>query len=114
AQVAILGDPKATLPELTALVAERMGGPQKAQAQARLERTRTAVAAQLEALRARARADLDKRPIQPLALHHAIAELLPANAVVVDESISSSAGLRQFLKSADAQSFFGLRGGGIG
>ncbi|MEJ0071075.1 MAG: hypothetical protein WDO24_22715 [Pseudomonadota bacterium] len=33
---------------------------------------------------------------------------------MVDESISSSAGLRQFLKSDDEQSFFGLRGGGIG
>jgi benzoylformate decarboxylase len=40
--------------------------------------------------------------------------LLPENAVVIDETVSSGMGLRRFLKSNDAQSFFGLRGGGIG
>jgi benzoylformate decarboxylase len=33
---------------------------------------------------------------------------------VIDESVSSSGGLRQLVKSDDPQSFFGLRGGGIG
>jgi benzoylformate decarboxylase len=50
----------------------------------------------------------------PLALMHAVAEALPPEAVVVDETISSGAGLRTFLKSDDPKSFFGLRGGGIG
>ena len=40
--------------------------------------------------------------------------MLPADAVVIDETVSSGMGLRRFLKSDDAQSFFGLRGGGIG
>jgi benzoylformate decarboxylase len=114
AQVAILGDPKATLPELTEAVATRLSGEQKTRARARLEQTRSEVGGQLEKLKAQARADVGKSPILPLALHLAISELLPKNAVVVDESISSSAGLRQFLKSDDEQSFFGLRGGGIG
>jgi benzoylformate decarboxylase len=114
ATVGIMGDPKATLPDLTREIAARLSGERKAAVRARLERTRAEVAAQLEALKAKARADRDKTPIQPLALHLAISELLPKNAVVVDESISSSAGLRQFLKSEDPQSFFGLRGGGIG
>ena len=34
--------------------------------------------------------------------------------MVIDETVSSGMGLRRFLKSDDAQSFFGLRGGGIG
>jgi benzoylformate decarboxylase len=34
--------------------------------------------------------------------------------VVVEEALSSAPGLRQLLRSDDAQSFFGLRGGGIG
>jgi benzoylformate decarboxylase len=34
--------------------------------------------------------------------------------VVIDETVSSGAGLRRFLRSDDAQSFYGLRGGGIG
>ena len=52
--------------------------------------------------------------MQPLALIHAISEILPKDAVVIDETVSSSGGLRQLVKSDDAQSFFGLRGGGIG
>ena len=61
-----------------------------------------------------ARAEAAKTPIRPLALMQAIAEALPRNAVVVEESISSAPGLRQMLASDDPQSFFGLRGGGIG
>jgi benzoylformate decarboxylase len=43
-----------------------------------------------------------------------IGQILPENAAVVDETVSSGNGLRRFLQSNDAQSFFGLRGGGIG
>jgi benzoylformate decarboxylase len=43
-----------------------------------------------------------------------IGRQLPEDAVVIDETVSSGNGLRRFLKSNDAQSFFGLRGGGIG
>jgi benzoylformate decarboxylase len=43
-----------------------------------------------------------------------IGRILPAEAVVIDETVSSGVGVRRFLKSDDAQSFFGLRGGGIG
>ena len=44
----------------------------------------------------------------------AVADALPSEAVVVDESISSGAGLRVLLRSDDPRSFYGLRGGGIG
>jgi benzoylformate decarboxylase len=44
----------------------------------------------------------------------AVAEHLPADGVVVEEAISSGEGLRNFLRCQDPQSFFGLRGGGIG
>ena len=52
--------------------------------------------------------------MQPLALINAIGEILPKDAVVIDETVSSGVGLRQLVKSDDPQSFFGLRGGGIG
>jgi benzoylformate decarboxylase len=114
AQVAILGDPKATLPELTAAVVDKMSATEQAAARIRLDKTRTAVAADLAKLKATAREEATKQPIRPLALMHAIAEALPANTVVIDEAVSSGGGLRQFLRSDDPQSFFGLRGGGIG
>jgi benzoylformate decarboxylase len=114
ASVAILGDPKPTLPEITAAVAERMSAAQRARAQDRRAATMKAIASQLAELRDRARAEAGKTPIRPLALLHAIGEALPADAIVIDETISSGPGLRQFIKSDAPQSFFGLRGGGIG
>jgi benzoylformate decarboxylase len=114
ARVAILGDPKASLPELTAAVADRMSAMQKARAGERLAAMRKTIAAQRAELVAKARADAGKQPIRPLALLQAIGEALPAEAVVIDETISSGFGLRQFLKSDDNRSFYGLRGGGIG
>src|SRR5437763_8302035 len=39
---------------------------------------------------------------------------LRADAVVIDETLSSGAGLRRFLRAQDPQGFYGLRGGGIG
>jgi benzoylformate decarboxylase len=44
----------------------------------------------------------------------AIGRSLPANAVVVDETISSGRDLRPLFKSEDPKSLFGMRGGGIG
>jgi benzoylformate decarboxylase len=114
ARIAILGDPKATLPEITEAVAERMSAARKARAGDRLAALRRTIAAQRAELVATARAEAGKQPIRPLALLQAIGEALPSEAIVIDETISSGAGLRQFLKSDDPSSFYGMRGGGIG
>jgi benzoylformate decarboxylase len=45
---------------------------------------------------------------------HAVAKATPKDAVIVDEAISSSNGIRTFFACEDAKSFFGIRGGGIG
>ena len=113
-KVSILGDPKATLPELTEAIARARTAGETTRAQARLAEMQAATRESLLHLRATAEAAAGRTPIHPLALMQAIADLLPAEAVVIDETISSGAGLRRFLKSDDAQSFFGLRGGGIG
>jgi benzoylformate decarboxylase len=112
--VAILGDPKATLPDLTAAVRQRMSAGQRAAARERFEAASAAIRREREALAAQARAAAAATPIQPLALLHAIGETLPGDAAVVDETISSGVGIRQLMRSDDPQSFFGLRGGGIG
>jgi benzoylformate decarboxylase len=65
-------------------------------------------------LKAKARSLAGASPVQPLALLHAIGEMLPKDAVVIEEALSSSPGIRQLIKSDDPQSYFGLRGGGIG
>src|SRR5262247_704910 len=101
-EVAILGDPKATLPDITAAARERFAA------------ATSAIAAERDALTAKARALAQASPVQPLALLHAIGEMLPKDAVVIEEALSSAPGIRQLIRSDDPQSYFGLRGGGIG
>ena len=114
AEVAILGEPKTTLPELTeAILAARSANDQQG-AIKRLEHMRAEGIASLNTLHAMADAVSGRNPIHPLALMQAIGRMLPDDAVVIDETVSSGAGLRRFLKSDDAQSFYGMRGGGIG
>ena len=43
-----------------------------------------------------------------------IAEAVPAETIIVDESITSGATLRDFLVRTTADSFYGMRGGGLG
>jgi benzoylformate decarboxylase len=114
AQVAILGDPKATLPDITAALRERMSSGAKAAARERLAAAAEAIRAEREALKAKARALASAVPVQPLALLEAIGEMLPKDAVVIEEALSSAPGIRSLIRSDDAQSYFGLRGGGIG
>ena len=114
AQVAILGDPKATLPDITAGVAARMSAGAKSAAAARLKSTAEAIKKDREAFRAKARAMATKTPVQPLALLEAIGAMLPKDAVVIEEILSSAPGVRSMIDSNDEQSYFGLRGGGIG
>jgi benzoylformate decarboxylase len=114
AAAAILGDPKATLPELTAMTRERMTSAAKGEARARLQTASEASLADREALRAKARALAKTVPVQPLALLGAIGDMLPQDTVVIEEVLSSAPGVRSLIRSDDAQSFYGLRGGGIG
>lgn len=113
-EVGILGDPKATLPELSRALTRAISDAGRTRAAARLTEARAEGEADLAKLRARAEALAGQMPIQPLALMGAVAAMLPPDAVVIDETVSSGAGLRRLLQSNDAQSFFGLRGGGIG
>jgi benzoylformate decarboxylase len=112
--VAILADPKGALPDITAAVREHMTSGARARARERLAATSKAIAAEREALKAKARALAGASPVQPLALLHGVAETLPEDAIVVEEAISSAPGIRQLIRSNDPQSYFGLRGGGIG
>jgi benzoylformate decarboxylase len=114
AEVGILGDPKATLPELTAAVRERMTSAARGAARDRLKTASDATLAAREALKAKARAAAGVTPVLPLALLDAIGDMLPRDAVVIEEALSSAPGIRSLIRSDDPQSYFGLRGGGIG
>lgn len=113
-KVSILGEPKVTLPELTAAVLKARSAIEAEEAVKRLAHVKAEGIASLHKLHTLANAMAERHPIHPLALMQTIGRLLPDDAVVIDETVSSGTGLRRFLKSDDAQSFYGLRGGGIG
>ena len=113
-QVAILGDPKTTLPDITEALRKAMSSGARGAARERLDAAKAATLAEREALKAKAREMARQTPVQPLSLLNAIGEMLPKDAVVIDETISSGAGIRSLIRSDDPQRFYGLRGGGIG
>jgi benzoylformate decarboxylase len=114
AAVAILGDPQATLPEITTAVRSRMSTAGKNTARERLAAASEAIRSERKALKRKARALAGTTPVQPLALLEAVGAMLPKDAVVVEEALSSAQGIRSLIASDDVQSYFGLRGGGIG
>ena len=112
--VAILGDPKATLAEMLPLLSAQVSPRQRDRAQQRLTTFRQAKAEALERLQVRATDEATRRPMSPLAMNKVIAETLPGEVVIVDESITSGAALRTFLPRRHPRDYFGLKGGGIG
>jgi benzoylformate decarboxylase len=114
AAVAIQADPKGALPELIEAVRRHAGKHGHPQAARRLEAARAAHAQALADLERRAQQEAAQVPISPLTLVHEVARAVPDDVTIVDESISSAAGVRHFFRCADAKAFFGLRGGGIG
>jgi benzoylformate decarboxylase len=112
--VAILGDPKATLAELAPMLHARLGPPRRQEAHQRLETFRHARAEALERLQERAAEEAARHPMSPLVMNKTIADSVPADVIIVDESITSGAALQTFLPRRQPRDFFGLKGGGIG
>jgi benzoylformate decarboxylase len=114
AAVGIQGDPKATLPELCEAVRRHTGKAGHPHAAKRREEVALAFAAERADLELKATLGASQNPMPALTLVHAVAQATPAGATIIDETISSGAGVRHFFRCEDAKSFFGLRGGGIG
>lgn len=107
ATAAIQGDAKATLPELTALVAN-CGAHRTSAIAARLASARTDLLARADAM-------ADQLPLQPLPVLKLIGELLPDDAIVIEELLSSGMNtVRHLVPATRPDSWFGMRGGGIG
>jgi benzoylformate decarboxylase len=107
AAAAILGDAKTTLPGLTALVAN-CGAHRTDVLASRLSEARAALHARAEAL-------ADSLPLEPIAVLKRIGDMLPENAIVVEELLSSGMNtVRHLVPAVAPDSWFGMRGGGIG
>jgi benzoylformate decarboxylase len=114
AKVAILGEPKATLPDLAEALRRRLTPAARQEAEARFAKSRAAMEARRKGLREQAAAEAGRTPITPLSLVAAVVDAMPDDAVVVEEAISSGTGIRELLGSREPRSFYALRGGGIG
>src|SRR5262249_46692993 len=108
------GDPKATLPDITAAVRERLTGGARGAAPARVAAAASAVAARRDAPPPQTPPPPPATPVPPPPLLAAPAERPPQDAGRLEEALSSAPGIRQLIRSDDPQSYFGLRGGGIG
>ena len=111
--VAILGDPKATLAELMPLLRQCLGNAKHPQASQRLAVFRQAKAEALGRLQERAAEEASKQPMSPLVMNKTIADSVPEDIIIVDESITSGTGL-PVPPRRQARDYFGLKGGGIG
>lgn len=110
ATAALLGSPKATLPLLTAAVLARM-----TPATERRAAVEASIAAKQATLNARAEAEYGAMPVSPLAALHLLGGLIPDDAIVVEELLSSGMNtVRQLVPATRPDSWFGMRGGGIG
>ena len=114
AEVGIQGDPKATLPEISEAVRRLTGKDGRPDAKKRADVVRAAQQGRKQELAQKADADAMSSPMPALTLVNELAKATPADAVVVEEAISSAPGIRDLFRCSDSQSFFGLRGGGIG
>ena len=90
-----LGDPKATLAEFLPMLRSRLGARQ----QAARQRTESSVAPKrsVQRLAERAAEEAQRQPMSALVMNKVIADSVPQDIVIVDESITSGAGLREFL-----------------
>jgi benzoylformate decarboxylase len=112
--VGVLSDPQAALAQLTPLLRQRLTGTQKDAARQRLEAERESRLQERRSLETRTAEDDAKEPMSALVLMREIAHALPADAVVVNESVTAGGTLRAWLKLKDEKSFFQAKGGGLG
>jgi benzoylformate decarboxylase len=112
--VGVLSDPKAAMAQLTPPLRQRMTAAQKAAARQRLEAERESRLQERRSLESRTAEDDAKEPMSALVLMREIAHALPADAVVVNESVTAGGTLRAWLKLKDEKSFFQAKGGGLG
>ena len=109
--VALVAEPKASLPEMTAVLAKSLDPNVVKERRAKSEADNKT---SMDTLLSLATVQEKQESIGILALYKLLGLLLPSNSAIVEESISNAKDMRRFFKCDDARSFFGMRGGGIG
>jgi len=110
----IAADPKATLAELSDALRARMTEAERTQASGRVEKIGTARTGLMARVRAAAQGEAERVPIGQAHLMDTLGSLLPADAVVVDESATSLPFVLRYLPFASPGSFYGSKTGTLG
>ncbi len=112
--VAILGDPKATLAEFLPMLHHRMSDAARLAARQQTEALRQGKREALQQLREQVAEAASRQPMSAVVMNHTIAASVPEEMRIVDESITSGTGLHALLPRRNPRDYFGLKGGGIG
>jgi benzoylformate decarboxylase len=110
----IAADPKAALAELTGALRNKLTEKDRAAAAARVEKIGAARGEMVKRVSAAARSEAERVPIGQAHLMHTLASLLPADAIVVDESATSLPFVLRYMPLATPGSFFGGKTGTLG
>lgn len=114
-EVPVLGDLQVGLAELAERLEERLTPEQKRTAIEQMERRRSERLAEREALLQLADEQRETRPMTPLTLLAAVARVLPANAAIVQEAITTvGTTLEQLGAIKDPAGYFAHRGWALG
>ncbi len=114
-EVGALGDLKAGLSELDQILTSVLTGPQVVAARKRAERQGAARREKQESLQRKLKAEDTRRPMSPLALMGAIAKILPTDAAVIEEAVTTTNGMLERLGALkDPMGYFGHRGWALG
>ena len=112
--IGLVSDPRLTLRALTDALDREMSEPQRAAAAERASRRGDERARALAAARAADHSVAGETPLRMSAVAAALADLLPADAVVFDESLTYSPELTRWLPPSRPGRFFQTPGGTLG
>lgn len=114
ADVPIFGDPRAGMEALTALLKELMGSDRLDAASIRKDGYRDASPKARQARQRTLEQVWDARPMAPERMMHEVAKALPADSLLIDDSLSSKDALHGAVKFDRPDSIIGERIGAIG
>jgi benzoylformate decarboxylase len=110
----LIADPRAALEALLGALGERLTAAHRDAAARRIAELAAARQAHNQRVRAAADAEAERVPISPAFLMQTLATLLPADAIVVDESASSLPFVLRYLPFRSLGSFYGSKTGTLG
>jgi benzoylformate decarboxylase len=114
-EVGVLGDLQAGLSELDSILASVLSGSPAKAARARIDRYTAVRREKQESLKRKIDAEKPQRPMTPLTLMGAVAKVLPPDAAVVEEAVTTTNGTLERLGALkDPVGYFGHRGWALG